>query len=284
MLLLTLHISWIEAVVLLIGALTLGCTLYFFYTSQRSLRRALGSMAKPVSPAAPPTPKRASLFTRTTGAATTLAATPITPPVQAEEKNVGGLKDSFREQQRTIQALLQRVAQLEQVRQEAQQTQPLLQRIRELEAALHHNEAALSLAKDQEPMVAQLSARLDEVCRHFGELQQHSTLLQREASAASELAIRLEDLQLAYDTLAGEMEEKKARLLQLQAENMRLQQQLLQGQPAAAAPAPVPVLFPVETAPHNKAVADERRSLLQKQLQRITELESLIEQYGTTAK
>lgn len=284
MLLLTLQLSWIEAIVLLIGALTLGCTLYFFYTSQRSLRQALGSMPKPALPAAPPARERSPLFARKTADPVTAdtAATPVLP-VQAEEKGVGGLKDSFREQQRTIQTLLQRVAQLEQIRQEAQQTQPLLQRIRELEAALHQNEAALSSAKEQEPMVAQLSARLDEVYRHFGQLQQQGAVLQRQAAAAGELAIKLEDLQLAYDTLAEEMELKQAQLLQLQAENMRLQQQLLQGSSAVPPPA-VPVLFPIETAPDNKASTDERRSLLQKQLQRITELESLIEQFGATAK
>jgi hypothetical protein len=297
MLLLTLQISWLEIVILQIGALILGCTIYFFCISRRYLQQAMkgnGDMWQ--------RPARKSLLEQFALKREVMPAQQHKRPQAAirPEAAIRGtaqkapktdVKATTNSQQATqeyttIYALMQRVEQLEAHAGTRQINVDMHQRIEELEAALAEKVTTLNQVRQQEAIARQMSGRMEEVFREFELLQQKYSGLEAQATAAQEQALELQELQQAYNLMQKDLVRKQEKLEDLAEENERLQLELMA--------ATDKLLMADQQRQHlthrSRAVHDmqidiaaisEGQSKLQQQLRHISELESMLEQFGT---
>ena len=180
---------------------------------------------------------------------------------------------------------MQRVEQLEALAGTRQISVDMHQRIEELEAALAEKAAALNQVRQQEAIARQMSGRMEEVFREFELLQQKYCGLEAQAAAAQEQALELEELQQAYNLMQKDLVRKQEKLEDLAEENERLQLELMA--------ATDKLLMANQQRQHltqrSRAVHDmqidiaaisEGQSKLQQQLRHISELESMLEQFG----
>lgn len=297
MLLLTLQFSLLEIVILQIGALILGCTIYFFIASRRSLQQALRNGYN-----TPLRTGRTSLLERFSMKGEVMSdrvpgmrPSEITwpDPLVAAGRKQGAqepvvlptVSAASQNAYPTITALMQRVEQLEALTGTRQMGVDLHQKVEELEAALAEKAAALKQARQQEEIAAQMTNRMEEVFREFEQLQDKMAALEEQAAAAQEQAIELEELQHAYHLLQKDLVRKQDKLNDLVEENGRLQLEL-----SAAADKLVLVDQQrqqlsqrsrlVQEMQMDMEAISEGQSKLKQQLHRISELETMLEQIG----
>lgn len=303
MLLLTLSLSWPEVIILQIGALILGCTVYFFYSSWRSLQQTLqkgGVLPKPKQ-------KQQGLFSifrnkkngpeagrpqirHASVVPPHLLAAALPPTAGTDARALTSLKENLQEQYDSLNALVQRVEQLEAGGLHAKEAEGKLHmRIRELESALAEKTEAVAQAQQQEGLLAEITARMDEVYQQFTQLQQKTAALEKQAAAAQELTLELEELQQSYRVLQKEFVRKQERLEELSSENLRLQHELaIVSEKLTAAGHRQQLLMQqnslVNDLQMDMEAVSEGQSKLHNQLRRIAELESMLEQFSAKPK
>lgn len=297
MLLLTLQISWLEIVVLQIGALILGCTIYFFYTSRRSLQQAMkGNVDRRMQrPARKGLLEQFALRNEVMGKEPFMRPSdvawpdPLVPPKkQKEAKRMpdnGAITGQPATQAYTsISALMQRVEQLEALAGTRQISIDMHQRIEELEAALAEKAAALNQVRQQEAIAGQMNSRMEEVFREFQLLQQKYAGLEAQAATAQEQALELEELQRAYNLMQKDLVRKQDKLEELAERNEQLQVELMSAtEKLLMADAQRQQLSQrsraVQDMQLDMAAISEGQSKLQQQLQHISELEGMLGQF-----
>jgi chromosome segregation ATPase len=160
------------------------------------------------------------------------------------------------------------------------------QRIEELEAALAEKAAALNQVRQQEAIARQMSGRMEEVFREFELLQQKYHGLEAQTAAAQEQALELEELQRAYNLMQKDLVRKQEKLEDLAEENKRLQLELMTASDKLSAAGQQHQQLSkrsraVQEMQIDIAAISEGQSKLQQQLRHISELETMLEQFGT---
>lgn len=299
MLLLTLKFSWLEIIVLQIGALILGCTIYFFYTSRRSLQQAMqGSANLRQRTVRKNLLEQFALKSEVMGAQhQTMRPSAVAWPdplmLGIQHKNtINGFVAGSRQATQahiTISTLLQRVEQLEALAGTREISVDLHRRIEELEAALAEKAAALQQVRQQEDIARQMAGRLEEVFEEFELLQHKLITLEAQATAAQEQAMELEDLQRAYNLMQKDLVRKQEKLEAIAEENQQLQLELA----AAADKLQAVGQQRQQASQRSRAMQEmqadiqtisEGQSKLQQQLRHIGELETMLEQFGGKMK
>jgi chromosome segregation ATPase len=130
------------------------------------------------------------------------------------------LKQSIRQQQKTLDQLLTRVDKLD-----AQETE-LTVKTTVSSRALEEKESELQKTKQQLSAAQKVAGRVTEVYEEFDLLQQKMAELEESASKASELAMELDDVQQAYMQLKKESLRKQEKLQIATEENSQLHQRL----------------------------------------------------------
>lgn len=102
----------------------------------------------------------------------------------------------------------------------------LYEKIEQLELLLEEKEEALQQGTQHNEVSDLMSARLEQAQIEFESLQQRLNGLERQAAAANELAMQLEDLKEEQKSLKKEMGRKIEKLHELSTENGRLYKQL----------------------------------------------------------
>ncbi len=297
MLLLTLQISWLEIVILQLGALILGCTIYFFYTSRRSLQQAMKGNVdwRMQRPARKGLLEQFALRNEVMDTcqqsmrpSAVALPNPLVPGTKQKE-HIPDTKSTTAHQSAqaytNIGALMQRVEQLEALAGTRRISVDMHHRIEELEAALAEKAAVLHQVQQQEAIARQMSGRMEEVFREFQLLQQKYSGLEAQAEAAQEQAMEMEELQRAYNLMQKDLVRKQDKLEDLAEENERLQLELM----AASDKLLMAGQQQKQLSQRSRAVQEmqidiaaisEGQSKLQQQLRHISELESMLEQFG----
>jgi len=130
------------------------------------------------------------------------------------------LKQSIRQQQKTLNQLLTRVDKMD--TQESSESEQSVATAR----ALEEKEAELQRTKQQLSASQKVAGRVTEVYREFDLLQQKMAELEESASKANELAIELEDTQQAFEQIKNEWNRAQEKLHIAVEENSELHQQL----------------------------------------------------------
>lgn len=130
------------------------------------------------------------------------------------------LKQSIRQQQKTLDRLLNQVDKLdtEDEKEEAKKMNATL--------VLEEKEAELQKTKHQLSMAQKVAGRVTEVYQEFDLLQQKMAELEETANKANQLAMELEETQQAYAQVKKEMARKQEKLHEAVEENSQLHQQL----------------------------------------------------------
>lgn len=247
MVLLAFNLTLFEIIILQLGAIILGVTIYFFVVSKRALSETL---RKSKSQLNIPTKKK---FTEKPAAKTEdvfeglhqqivqlkksvssegftkPTASPATPSYQSESldtHSINSLKDSVLRQQETLNALLNKMDDLEEeVNDKTElknENDALLQQIEKLQLKLEAKETEIKKLKQQETVAQQMASRIDEVYKEFDALQKKISSLEKGANKANTLALELEDVKQSYDQLHKDILRKQEKLEEAIAENQRL--------------------------------------------------------------
>lgn len=241
--LLAVNLTLFEIFILQIGAIILGITIYFFWTSNRALSATL-KQSKSKLDIVP----RKTFLERVGLGNTTLddleqrvtqlrqkvsaevSAKKTTPLPQTSEPvstaNVLSLKDSLLHQQHTLDGLLSKIASIEEgnydKKELAQKNEELEQKIERLELELEAKEGEINRVKQQEALAQQMASRIDEVYKEFDILQNKIASLEKQANKANSLTLELEDVKQLTEQLQKELVRKQDKLEEMIAEGQRL--------------------------------------------------------------
>ena len=240
--LLAFNLTLLEIIILQLGAVVLGITFYFFWTSNKALSATLKQSKSKLEI----TPKR-NIFERLGISIITIediqervsklknrpAEVPVKkiPPVQhfpenVNELTVASLKDAVVHQQQTLGALLKKIDSLESNAHSKKdllvENEELEKKIEKLELLLDAKEGEIKRIKQQEAVAQQMASRIDEVYKEFDLLQHKIIALEKQAGKANELTIELEDAKQLSEQLQKDLERKHEKLEELIAESQRL--------------------------------------------------------------
>jgi len=289
-----LNLSLLKIFILPAGALILGCAIYFFYPTRKSLRQMMDTYGAVPNPqpkkkeprrmfARPETPVRTSMGSMKK--ADVSWPEPLEYPEKISMPSVTQLKETLHLQQQTLASLMQKVEDLQAdaagTQTYKEENEDLQGRIEELELALMRKEQELKQARQQETIAQQMASRIDEVYKEFELLQNKIASLEVQAGRSSSLTLELEDVKQAYEQLHKEQLRKQEKLEELVAENRRLRSELsLVEDKLAEANAQRQQLMKRTKVLHDAQLesqsVSESQSKLQKELRRIGELESML--------
>ena len=250
MFLLAFNLTLFEIIILQLGAIILGVTIYFFIISKRALSETLRKSKSQLN-----LPAKKKRFEKTVDknddvfdglhqqiaqlkksvAAETFAkpSVPQTASYQPEALDTHGinsLKDSVLRQQETLNALLDKIEHLEEEANDKNELKDendaLLQQIEKLQLKLDAKDVEIKKLKQQETVAQQMTSRIDEVYKEFDALQKKISSLEKGASKANSLALELEDVKQSYDQLHKDILRKQEKLEEVIAENQRLHSSL----------------------------------------------------------
>lgn len=295
---LALNLSLLELIILQVGALMLGCAIYFFYTTRKSLKQTMQAAAQAHNVSArvkdipDPFPFKPAVQSAKAVSKPAVAwPEPLSKKVAATEndvlsvQSVSHFKDSLQRQQTVLHQLLQKIEDLEAVAADSKflkhENLTLQQQLEELELALQEKESELRQARQQEIIAQQMASRIDEVYKEFDLLQQKITTLEAQATSGNGMALQMEDLQQSYEQLRKDLLRKQDKLDEMMAENGRLHQELsITEDKLAEANLQRQQLMKrtqmLQDAHASMHTVSESNSKLQKELRRIGELESML--------
>ena len=241
--LLAVNLTLFEIFILQIGAIILGITIYFFWTSNRALSATLKQSKSKLDIV----PKKTFLERVGLGNTTLddleqrvtqlrqkvsaeVSAKKTTPLPQTSEPvstaNVLSLKDSLLHQQHTLEGLLSKIDAIEEgnynKKELAQKNEELEQKIERLELELDAKEGEINRVKQQEALAQQMASRIDEVYKEFDILQNKIASLEKQANKANSLTLELEDAKQLTEQLQKELVRKQDKLEETIAEGQRL--------------------------------------------------------------
>lgn len=245
--LLAFNLSLVEIIILQLGAIILGVTIYFFVVSKRALSETLRKSKSQLNlPTKKKTAERipvpetddvldglqrqiAQLKKSVTAESFGKPAVAQAISYQSESidsHSINSLKDSVLRQQETLNALLDKIDDLEgEVNDKNElknENDALLQQIEKMELKLEAKEVEIKKLKQQETVSQQMVARIDEVYKEFDTLQKKIGSLEKGANRANSLALELEDIKQSYDQLQKDLVRKQEKLEEVIAENQRL--------------------------------------------------------------
>lgn len=233
--LLQIHFTVTDVIVLQLIAIVLGFVIHFALVSRRKLQAMIEESQKRVSltgsggryPDEVLKPKwieKKKMFPVDISApfgfiklhktATPTANAGVMPHVLQD------LKQSIRQQQKTLDQLANRVEKLD-AQEEKEITKTAINAI-----ALEEKETELQKAKHQLSAAQKVAGRVTEVYQEFDELQQRLAELEESANKANGLAMELDDVQQAYTQVKKDACRKQEKLHEAVEENSRLHQQL----------------------------------------------------------
>jgi chromosome segregation ATPase len=241
MFLLAFNLTLFEIIILQLGAIILGVTIYFFWVSNKALSATIRQSKTQLNIA--PQKKLWSRKVLKEGALDTLQqniedfkinktknapSNPATLP-QHEGLNfntIGSLKDTVLRQQTTLSTLLQKIEGLEEdasrKKELAQEKEELQDKVEKLELQLESKETEVKRLRQQEAVAQQMALRIDEVYKEFDMFQQKIVALEKGAARANALTLELEDTKQSYGQLHKDLIRKQEKLDEMIAENQRL--------------------------------------------------------------
>jgi chromosome segregation ATPase len=296
------NLTLFEIIILQIGAIILGITIYFFWTSNKALSETLKQSKSKLEIV----PKK-TFLERVGFSNTTLddlqqrvaqlkhkVATEVlikkSIPVQEVPQNtssgtVSSLKDALIHQQQTLDTLMTKIGSFEEnaynKKELIQQNEELEKKIERLELELETKEGELHRIKQQEALAQQMAARIDEVYKEFDVLQNKIASLEKQAGKANSLTLALEDASQLTQQLQKELARKQEKLEEMLAETQRLHATLSTTEDKLAEAnlqrqqLQKKVLFLQDMNNDMQHVSDSNQKL-QNELRRIGELESML--------
>jgi chromosome segregation ATPase len=296
------NLTLFEIIILQIGAIILGITIYFFWTSNKALSETLKQSKSKLEIV----PKKTLLervgFSNTTlddlqqrmaqlknkVAAEVLVKKSI--PVQQAPQNtsnlsVASLKEALIHQQQTLDTLMTKIGSFEEnaynKKELVEQNEQLEKKIERLELELETKEGEIHRIKQQEALAQQMASRIDEVYKEFDVLQNKIASLEKQAGKANSLTLALEDARQLTEQLQKDLARKQEKLEEMLGETQRLHATLsitedklaeanLQRQQLQKK-----VLFLQDMNNDMQHVSDSNQKL-QNELRRIGELESML--------
>lgn len=304
MFLLAFNLTLLEIIILQIGAIILGITIYFFWTSNKALSETLKQSKSKLSIA--PTSKKtllervgfgnstldevlqrvAQLQNKPVPEALVKKIQPIHHiPVQPDNLAVASLKETLEKQQQILNALLTKIGSFEDSSYNKKdlliQNEELEIKIEKLELQLDGKEDEIKKIKQQEAVAKQMTSRIEEVYKEFDELQIKMVSLEKQASKTNALVLELEDAKQVSEQLQKELERKQNKLEEMIGESQRLHATLSTTEDKLAEAnmqrqqlqKKVQFLQEVNNDMHHVSESNQK---LQNELRRIGELESML--------
>ncbi len=242
MYLLAFNLTLLEIIILQIGAIVLGITIYFFWTSNKALSATLKQSRSKLDII----PKRGILerlginiitiedlqerVSKLKNRPAEVSVKKIHPvqqvPEPVSEISVTSLKEAVVQQQQTLGTLLKKIDSLESNAHSKKdllvENEELEKKIEKLELLLDTKDGEIKRIKQQEAVAQQMAARIDEVYKEFDLLQHKIISLEKQAGKANELTIELEDAKQLSEQLQKDLERKHEKLEELIEESQRL--------------------------------------------------------------
>ena len=236
------NLTLFEIIILQLGAIILGVTIYFFVVSNRKLSQTLKKSKSQLN--LPPKKERLEKaagrkddaldnlqhqieqFKKATKATIAPKPQPFSnPPESVDQGSIGSLKDSVKRQQQTLDVLLDKIADMETEANDKtelqQENEALQQQIEKLELKIEGKETEIKKLKQQEMVAQQMASRIDEVYKEFETLQKKIASLEKQASRANSLSLELEDIKQSHDQVHKELLRKQEKLEEAISENQR---------------------------------------------------------------
>ena len=285
---LEIQFSLTDIIILQVMAIVLGFIIHFAVVNRRKLQAMIEENKKANSltgsggryadePTPKPRPEKKKPFAidiaLPLSAAKASKAIPQPAGVEIMPDVLQDLKQSIRQQQKTLNHLLTRVDKLDAPE---EITSP-----KATTTALQEKEAELERTRQQLSASQKVAGRVTEVYREFDLLQQKMAELEESASKANELAMELDDVQQAYLQAKKDLMRTQEKLHTAVEENSQLHQQLadtedklseanLQRQQLQKK---MQLLENLNTELHHMSDANQK---MKNELRRIAELESLL--------
>ncbi len=296
MIIIAINLNLVAFIVLPLGAITLGVTIYFFLKTRESLKQTMESnRAASISTTHKEavTSRRKTLLTdlekqfsrmkqrvaaeRTVESRSSTKESTTHPPV------VDDLKTTILQQQKLLNAYLQQVEHLENDGKEEmrKQNQLLEKEVARLHHIIEQKDQEIEEILQQSSAEDKMAARIDEVYREFEQLQAKMAHFEKQAGKANNLAIELEDAKHSYEQVHRELLRKHERLEEIMNENqkMRMEMDILEDKLADAnlqrQQLQKKVQFLQEISTDMQSISDANKKL-QTELRRIGELESML--------
>ncbi len=241
MILVAFNLTLVEIIILQIGAVILGITIYFFWVSNKSLSATLRHSKSQLRIV----PKK-KVWERMTlkpdkleelqqhisdfkiNKTKTAPSNPSNLPQHEglDLNSIGSLKDTVLRQQLTLSTLLTKIEGIEDEANHKKElryeNEELQEKIENLELELESKESDIKRLKQQEAVAQQMALRIDEVYKEFDLLQHKIVSLEKGAARANALTLELEDIKQSYDQLHKDIVRKQEKLEEAIAENQRL--------------------------------------------------------------
>jgi chromosome segregation ATPase len=241
--LLAVNLTLFEIFILQIGAVILGITIYFFWTSNKALSATLKQSKSKLDILPKKTflervglgnttldelQERAAQLRQRVSAE--VAAKKNYPSPKAPEPvsagNILSFKDTLVQQQRTLDSLLSKIDSIEEgaysKKELVQQNEELEKKIGQLELEVEAKEGEINRIRQQEALAHQMAARIDEVYKEFDLLQSKIALLEKQANKTNALTLELEDARQLTEQLQKELTRKQEKLEETLTESQRL--------------------------------------------------------------
>lgn len=241
MVLVAFNLTLVEIIILQIGAVILGITIYFFWVSNKSLSATLRHSKSQM-----PVVKKKKIWDRMISKPNvpddlqqhipdykinktrTAPSNPNTLPQHEglELNSIGSLKDTVMRQQLTLSTLLSKIEGIEDETNHKKElryeNEELQEKIENLELELESKESDIKRLRQQEAVAQQMALRIDEVYKEFDLFQHKIVSLEKGAARANALTLELEDTKQSYDQLHKDIIRKQEKLEEAIAENQRL--------------------------------------------------------------
>jgi chromosome segregation ATPase len=257
MVILAINTTLIEVIVLNVGAIILGVTIYFFLQSRKSLLRTIESH-NPVNLSAKYNPEPETIPVSKNGL---LNGTPkrnsksidilqlkehlnelrqnrftdkteevVYPKKEYHQKEdlTVSLKQTIAQQQKILDGFLTQVEEIEQEGKDElfQKNDELQSDIERLEKAIEKRDDEIEEYKKRTAVAEKMAARVDDIYQEFQQLQTKIVTLEKQASRANNLAMELENLKQSYEQLHKDLVRKQEKLEEVVDENQRMRSEL----------------------------------------------------------
>ena len=253
MFLLAVNLTLFEIIILQLGGIILGITIYFFWTSHKTLSETL-KQSKSKLQIAPKKPfleriglniitlddlqQKVSQLKNKPVAEVLIKKSPVSEvlvkksspvpsvPESMDTSTINSIKDALLRQQQTLNVLMTKIGSFENNTHDQkdllEENEKLEKKIEKLELQLDAKEGEIKRVKQQELVAQQMASRIDEVYKEFDVLQQKMASLEKQAGRANALALELEDVKQESEKLHKELERKQEKLEEMIAESQRL--------------------------------------------------------------
>ncbi|MFL5788413.1 MAG: hypothetical protein ACJ748_10195 [Flavisolibacter sp.] len=296
MLTLAINLTLLEVIVLNIGAIVLGVTIYFYLQSRKTLQKTLEEqglkMFKPEKRKRQEEPIKKEIVEpieyHMHVRNARISPDFVNQPNDVKQRNIptshqeklytkkdnspkeelaDSLKETIAHQQKILSGILKQVEEIENEGKEElnNKNSELNEEIDRLESALSKKNNEIDEYKKRAAAAEKMADRIDQVYQEFEQLQSKMVGLERQASKANNLALELEETKQSYEQLYKDLTRKQEKLEEVVSENQQLRQQL-------------------ETLEDKLAEANLQRQQLHKKVQFLQELNSDMQSITETNK